>query len=127
MENKNDAANAIKLSIVEIDLTQSPTPRLPMDIPSLPPPPFDVSSLSVPSFNQVHTQEENQGTTSFFLPPPPFYRSENHSPIGAFLDEAKSMKDSFFEFLWASQQHMHGFASTAGGQTTCLRSLTSRT
>jgi hypothetical protein len=39
------------------------------------------------------------------------------------VNEAKLWQDPFFDFLWNMHELLQPFAETAGGQTTCLRSL----
>lgn len=49
---------------------------------------------------------------------------QQHEKTGkALLSEAKSLRDPHFEFLWQYQNTMRPFADSAGGRTTCLRSL----
>lgn len=113
--------------IVLIDLTQSPDHEpLPssnaMKIPHLSPPPF-ISSISL-----VDIHHHDQNWCSLHLAPPPFHYAgkwKNFESTGI-LKEAKSMKDNNFKFLWLHYQELFSFALTAGGRTTCLRTLSNK-
>ena len=49
--------------------------------------------------------------------------SHNKNTVSSLVNEAKRFRDPGFNFLWRMQETMQPFADTAGGQTTCLRSL----
>lgn len=116
-----------------IDLTQSPVDRsskatCSMDIPQLSPPPFLTSISSVGKCQPSNEENPSESSRTFQLAAPPFGydhlpKTPNNIDIPRILQEAKSMNDGNFEFLWLHQAEMRGFASTAGGQTTCLRTL----
>ena len=113
--------------IVLIDLTQSPNHEpLPsmnaMEIPHLSPPPF------IPSISLVDIHHNDQNWRSLHLAPPPFHyvhKWKNFDSAGI-LKEAKSMNDNNFEFLWLHYQELFSFSLTAGGRTTCLRTLSNK-
>lgn len=52
-----------------------------------------------------------------------YEQNQINTTITSLMNEAKRLRDRYFEFLWRMQEVMQPFTDTAGGQTTCLRSL----
>jgi len=81
---------------------------------------FVYISYHLEPINRVH---QRTGPSLIGIPSTIRDRSQINETIASLIKEAKLMRDPCFEFLWRMQKVMQPFADTAGGQTTCLRSL----
>jgi hypothetical protein len=56
-----------------------------------------------------------------------YAQNQINETIAILIQEAKLWRDPYFEFLWQMQEVIQPFADTAGGRTTYLRSLRTKT
>jgi hypothetical protein len=73
------------------------------------------------------TIHENAAPPSQVVMSTPFFDPLKFTDdVAKLMNYGRSYTDTHFEFLWHKQANMQTFAQTAGGRTTCLRSLSKR-